>query len=795
MYVEIDGIDVTSGGGGVPRAGVTVSTEVGQRSSGTIRLVYPPGRVFRINDSVLQLPSGQALLLPDGSALDIGGGAQEDVPPFWADVVVDHPERCYRASVADSDPWLCWRLDDGGTTRARDASGNGRHGTYSASGLGLRALEPPDTRVPYGASLRVDAGSVTGPSVADLAAPYTVLFLLRIDAGADGVSEVFRVGPAVMRRSRISSSVQRLAWSVGVASVQQDVMPGEWLHVAAVREAGAIRLSVEGADERIAAAATWATSQHAGQTCSIHGSGTDLESDIDEVAILPVALTAAEIADLRGRVDHDRVFGGLAYEPADDEDPGGGRVVTVKAVGYWALLDHLHVEGIWASATDQPVNEVIRDILTAAEYPHSADGVDKTNPIGRVVGRAAAASDLVRKAMDRSATLAWGDSWGDVHLDNAGELRRLPVVLDRTNTAPKWKRKTLATRWRTRTIVVGAGVPGALIADEFTGDGAQTTFDLSQQVREIRDFQIDGVSVAAGELASGWLLGPEKFTLVSATAPVSGTRIRIDYVSESPLVAVASDPEGVRTYGRIERKVEDTSLDTAAAVQERATTDQTAHGRPGLEIAARVKPARRPLFHGVGGAPIFRFGSVDQRMLVERVQTSWLAAGRYVAQKVTLRANDYTSDLQAFTDRRGNVLPPAVSVPPAPPVVDIAVEGLALPVNMGGDYEAYIADSSWVRVPGAVLPILDGRILSEIDLTCTFMASVDGTGNQAGRFRIWDRTRNVRIGDEQPVTGQGETLYQLRDLRLAPQLSQLEPQIRRVDAAAMRCWGISLRAA
>ena len=788
MWVEIDGHVVTETLGGVVPGGVSITTEVGQRQTGTIDLAYAPNVPYQDQRAALQLPAGVVLVFPRGDSLDLET-ADDELPPFWADIAVDHPTQCYRAAVMARAPWCYWRLDEGATTRARDATANGRHGTYSDAGIVKRAVEPPSTGVPYGAAVEIGTGSIAGPALATLDEPYSVVLLVWIDAAAAGAAELVRVGNARLSRISPSAGVHHLAFSAGSVEARLEVSAEEWLHVACVRESSGLRLHV-GSRQSVTLAPAFSASDTATAALSVHGSGPALNCRLDELAVLPEVLTAAAVADLRERVPHARMFGGKAYAPVDLADPAGGRQIRVRAIGYWGLLDRLHVEGVWASATDQAVSEVVRDILTAAAWPYSADGCDKDSPIGRVVGRVAPASELIRAAAARAATLAWGDAWGDIHLDTAGELRRLPITLDSSVVAPGWKRQTVPTRWRTRTIVLGAGVPGALIPETFIGDGSRRVFDLAQQVREVRLFRVAGADVDLADSASGWALGPEKITLQASVAPAANVEISIQYVSESPLVAAASDPVGLLQYGRVERRVEDASLDTAAAVQERAVTEQAAHGRPGLEVLAKLKPSEQPLLHDVGGAPIVRLGSLNQRMLVERLRTGWQPGGRRVVQGATLRAYDYSSDLDQRS--RTRVLQPTVTVPPAAPTTDIAITGLDLPVEFGGNSDYWLDDAAWVPVPDTLWPILDGHLLSEIDLVVSCMARVAGELGATARLRLWDLTRGVRVGDELEVQGAGAVWRQLHGIRLAPQRSQLQPQQRVVTATAAVFWGIRL---
>ena len=124
----------------------------------------------------------------------------------------------------------------------------------------------------------------------------------------------------------------------------------------------------------------------------------------------------------------------------------------------------------------------------------------------------------------------------------------------------------------------------------------------------------------------------------------------------------------------------------------------------------------------------------------------------------------------------------------------MAVEGLSLPVELGGDYEWWSDSSAWVRVPGTTRPILRGRTLSEIDLDCAFMARIEGGVNDTARFRIWDLTRAIRLGDEREIRGPTEVYYQLHGIQLAPQDVQVEAQVRVLTAAAVNCYGVRLAA-
>ena len=405
---------------------------------------------------------------------------------------------------------------------------------------------------------------------------------------------------------------------------------------------------------------------------------------------------------------------------------------------------------------------------------------------------------------ERSVGLVWVDNWADVILDSAGEVRHLPVELvdaatgREANVADGWSRETIPTHWRTRTIVVGAQVAGGLVNEPvITADGARRSWDLIQEVGEVVSLTVGGAATEIGSSsADPWYLGPEKFTLNAAAAPVRGTRIEFSYIGVSPLVAAAEDADAINRYGRFERLLEDDSLDTIALVQERASREQVRHGQPGLEIVAECKPADLPLFHDVGGSPQVSLGSTGQRMLVEKLKTGWLPGGDRVVQGVTLRAHDYRSDLDVWARERRLTSPPQIVQPVVRPISVVAVEGLALPVDLGGVYEYFDSSTDWVPVPGAINPVLDGHLLGDTRLVLSFMASMwDWQGGQQGNVRLWDYTRRVRIGSEIAVTGAGELWRQLTGLQLPARRVQVGLQQRVLATGGeLAVWGGKLSA-
>ena len=803
MRVEIDGLDVSDRIIG----GTRISAEIGQRSLSDIVLQYPPNVPFRHGDGSFCLPAGETLLLADGNELHIASEGF-DIPPFRTEVTIDHPDYPYRAHVMDLEPWLYWRLDEGAAAVARDSTSNNRSGQYASTGILQRHAEPPNTAVPYGAAPRFETGAIVGPELTPLR-DFTIMFWMRISADATGVGVILDIGDSGNVRCRCARERQNtgrhwLNWALLGTSINAGLLvdADTWMHVALHRRNSRVVVSVNGVPVVSSSSRAVTPRETAGRELRIGSSNSHV--DIDELSVHHGALTDEQVSDAASRRLYWRAFGGFVYAPRDVADGGGGRQIRLRTVGFNSLMDRLHVEGVFASASDQPAGDVLRSALESGQWPYSSDGCDLNAAIGRVVARQKSLADVARDIGQRAVALPWVDNWGDVHLDTATEVRRLPVDITdhrdgrEATIAVGWTRETIPTRWRTRTIVVGAAIAGGLVVEPTrVADGTRRKWDLLQQVSEIVSFTVNGQSTPVGESAGDpWYLGAEKYTLNAATAPVSGTVLELSYIGTSPLVASAEDQIGLDAYGRFERLIEDDSLDTIEAVQERATSEQTAHGRPGLEIRATLRPRELPLLTDAGGAPrVLLGGSIDQRMLIERLETRWLPGGENVVQSVTLRAHDYSSDLEYWSRERRLTQPPQIVQPIVPPAVNVAIEGLSLPVELGGSYNDFRGGEDWVDVLGAIRPILDGHLLGDVRLVLSFMASVyDWSSPQQGRVRLWDYTRDTRLGDEMTVAGVGLFLQQT-GLILPPQRVQVGLQQKMTAAGGeMSVWGGKLSA-
>lgn len=125
--------------------------------------------------------------------------------------------------------------------------------------------------------------------------------------------------------------------------------------------------------------------------------------------------------------------------------------------------------------------------------------------------------------------------------------------------------------------------------DVWRADGSQSAWPLRYTVSSVGTLEINGVKTTAtlankGTTASGpWVVQQNsigQYFLIAATAPASGTSIKIWYTYEVPVVAQAEDTGSIATYtgpnrGIFGRYISDSSLTTVPMALARAMQTRT----------------------------------------------------------------------------------------------------------------------------------------------------------------------------------------------------------------------------
>ena len=758
---------------------------------------------------------GSPLLLSDGSPLLLSDGfpvllSDSGEPTDFQPVRISHTDRTFRDVAVALDPWLYWPLDEGaGLTAVDDISGHDRDGTWTTAAGGAvlyRDREVEQAAVPYGAAPKFQAGAapgITGPRLTGLGVAATVSLFVRIDPTATGSATVLDARASnrgiAITRQRVNAGIQTISVAVDADAVTADIVSGAWVWLLFTRDASSLVLRVDG----IAAASTPVTNPtrridavSASETFDLAAAGT-LDAWLDEVAAWDAVLPDSSVTALGESRGGWRAFGGEIYPISVTRLPTAS-MYDMPGVGGSMRLDRSDLIAAFATPNQASAGTVARMAMALLGWQGTTYGCDLDTLISRIVARGGSGSDFMDRLMRAAEGIWWPDAWEDLHTDRAGATRHIDVAITEDDIEPGWKPRSLLQHFRTRTVARGGGISGGFSTFDFVGDGSTSAWQPPEQIRSVAILYIDGAPVAVGP-SETWQVTTSGFVLeTTGTPPGVGIVGKLEYEIEAPLVAVAEDAAQITgTPGLIVRSVEDSTIDTAEGIQELARTEQQRHGQKGLELDFVLHPRYTPLFYGVGGSPIVRVRGVDQRMLLHRLETSWVNAGEQVRQRVILRAHDLTSDLEYWRSQQQPRYQAPAPSPVRPDPHIISNLGQRLPQPLGGDWQVSEGSNAWQDVPGVVEVIVNWAFFQDVDLICTFMAqlvSSDGQpeGARVARVRLRDITRGVTLSQEHVVSGVGERLYTIPDI-VGPAgggISRLRLQHRRVSAGIeVATWG------
>ena len=246
-----------------------------------------------------------------GTATAVASGSGEAILPQWANIMFSSSP--YKAEVLKDAPIAYYRLGETSGTTMNDSSGNGRHGTYSASGITLNqpslVTGDTDTAADFAGT---SAAVATVPYAAwmDLTTAITVEAIIKPDAVTSSGIAVGRVdwsysfGPHYNWALGYNAGGIFVAVFVNGGSTRVDtqfgsIAVGEKAHVAFTFDGTTVVIYKNG--NQIASAPLSGTLSgglepiRLGRT-GYSGSGY-FDGIIDEVAVYPTVLTATRIGE------------------------------------------------------------------------------------------------------------------------------------------------------------------------------------------------------------------------------------------------------------------------------------------------------------------------------------------------------------------------------------------------------------------------------------------------------------------------------------------------------------------
>lgn len=751
LRVRIDGADVPDGQILVP--GVRVIDEVGQRLRAEVQLDIPDG--------------------------NLGGEPRE-----LESLTVDHGQP-YREAVLDLAPAVYWPLDDGGPLTDPFALGDigvtGADGSLSpVAGLTVtpRVVEIENAAVPYGAAIGFEAPAlrtvvVAGPSLAGNC-------LIAFWAWRDDLVRV------------------------GVSGARATITSGDgWQHVMVGRSGGTREIWVDGVS-----VGTLGTSGTGGPIdIQVRGNAR-----LDELAAWSwdpadaaayQAAVAGVLAAYRDARSGWRAFGGVCYGVGEAGRTPDWRRIKVPGAGYTIRLDRSDLVAAFASPIQAQAGAVARQALAQVTpaWTGTSYGCDLNTLVERITSRGGPGFDFLKRLSDRAGAVIWGDSWEDVHLDQRLAHRRLTAADGYELADDDFEQGTLKVRdlvdeWRTVTVARGGGIPGGDITDTFEGDGSTTKWALTEIFDHLIEFTVDGADTDINGSGDDWQIVDDGFSLeTTGSPPGAGVIVKLRYVIQAPLVAVARDSAAVALYGEIVRAVEDRTIDTAPAVEELAVQTQSAHGQVGIEVTGTLLPRAVPFLVAPGCSIQVAVRGHAGEMFVQKLVTRWRSAGEEVVQELTLRAHDLSSRADRWRPA-GPVVEAPDAAPVVAPVIDVGLAGARLPQPLGGDYQNFGTSTAWESIPGHVDVTLEWDRYDMVDLVVSFMAELyrdGGVTTQTGRVRLWDVTNGVTLGAEAVVSGTGLRPHRIPNIvgPAAGGRSIIRLQRRMVDAE-IAVWGAEL---
>lgn len=286
--------------------GTEFGVSVGMASGTTVRVFE--GRVVVAQDQSNRqhtLLAGDALSISeDGTAWAAG----EDLDAAAGRFVRVLPESQYKRLVAGAKPVAWWRLEDAGATVARDASGNGRHGTYAGTVRSVASVPGLGRAADLNAASFVDVPAFPDMSAATgLTVEAWIRYPLDIPGTWERIVEkdytsgfVMTVNPSSAPRHKLTAGHVMFGINKTFAESSIPVNDGRWHHVAGVWDGRTLVVYADGqpgSPVDFTGAIGSSTQPLRIGANSNNASQERIRGALDEIAIYGRALSAEEIRD------------------------------------------------------------------------------------------------------------------------------------------------------------------------------------------------------------------------------------------------------------------------------------------------------------------------------------------------------------------------------------------------------------------------------------------------------------------------------------------------------------------
>ena len=451
---------------------------------------------------------------------------------------------------------------------------------------------------------------------------------------------------------------------------------------------------------------------------------------------------------------------------------------------------------------NQPVEDLVRQLI----HDH-ADGEGFTT-------RQVVASDLVQgdvydyipvsealaRLAEQSNSVWCVDPYRDLVFHARDAVQPTTITLDEQQNLARIVRKVDRQHWRNVQTVIGSTPAAGQRREDFTGDGTRREFSLQFRLDKIVQVSVNGASQGFSGDADPWTVDRARSVLVRrASHPPLGAdaSLEVVYNYNFPMVVTRENAASIAAGGRMHRVEQDAALDTLELVETRAEALLARHDFPTSVLDVETPPgAVVGLAEGtVVPVEIPSLGITGERWLVDRITITERTT--HLVYRARLLARDHETLYEDFWDRlQRNTVPTELTRQQAPDQTDpidpavLGLEGLRLPVLLGGDHATRVRHTDWQAIPGATIARLNGRRLPSALVEWYATAQLFGTGT--GEMRLFNRTSGTARGGVVTVSGTNAEVVFIRRITLSADLSDYELQARVTATPASNEHGLSV---
>ena len=375
-----------------------------------------------------------------------------------------------------------------------------------------------------------------------------------------------------------------------------------------------------------------------------------------------------------------------------------------------------------------------------------------------------------------------------------------PITVDERRNLARIVRKVDRQHWRNVQTVIGSTPAAGQRREDFTGDDRRREFALQYRVDKIVQVSVNGASQGFSAPDDPWSVDRARSVLVHAPSqtPLGATEtVEVVYNYNFPIVVTRENAPSMAAWRRIHRVEQDAALDTIELVETRAEALLARHDFPTSVLEIETPPgAVVGLAEGtVVPVEIPSLGITGERWLVDRITITERTT--HLVYRARLLARDHETLYEDYWDRlQRNTVPTELTRQQAPAQTDpidpavLGLEGLRLPVLLGGDYATRLRHTDWRAIPGATIARLNGRRLPSALVEWYATAQLVGGGR--GELRLYNRTRGTARGGTVTVSGTNAEVVFIRRITLSADLSDYELQARVTATPSLREHGLSV---